>query len=133
MVQGARPGPQVLRQEVEDTIRTMRALAELLQALLQLCQRPVRLRVQVQASRQGRAQQCASGAHDRLQQHAVLALIEIIAARQLQLWIIRSVRCPENTPRQVASINGANTSSMTGVSLSAGAGPPAGRRPSIQG
>ncbi|WP_242899999.1 hypothetical protein [Stenotrophomonas maltophilia] len=66
----------------------MRPLAELLQALLQLCQRPVRLRVQVQASRQGRAQQCASGAHDRLQQHAVLALIEIIAARQLQLWII---------------------------------------------
>ncbi|MBI1572492.1 hypothetical protein, partial [Escherichia coli] len=66
----------------------MRALAELLQALLQLCQRPVRLRVHVQASRQGRAQQCASGAHHRLQQHAVLALIEIIAARQLQLWIV---------------------------------------------
>jgi hypothetical protein len=47
--------------EVEDTIRAMRALAELLQALLQLRQCPVRLRVQLQASGQGRAQQRARG------------------------------------------------------------------------
>ena len=52
--------------EVEDTIRAVRMLAELLQALLQLRQCPVRLRTQLQASGQGRTQQRSGGARDRL-------------------------------------------------------------------
>lgn len=74
--------------EIEEAVGAMRALADVDQPLPQLCECPMRACVQLQAFRQDWAQHRARRTSKRLQQHAVLTLVEIIAAGQVQQGIV---------------------------------------------